>query len=1029
MSRQSPEQAVTPAGLPWMWVFFVLSGLSGLIYQSVWSQYLALLLGSAAYAQSLVLIIFMGGMALGAWLSSYFVARIINLLRMYGIIEGAIGFIGIGFHALFLAVSGWLYDSWLPGLSSPDGITLSRWLVAAALILPQTLLLGMTFPIMSAGLMRWLPNRAGVVLGGLYFFNSIGAAFGALFATFFLVPLGGLPGAMACAGAINLLILAGVLLSKVPARSRRDAEASAIDKGCNERTLTSNTRGFYRFMLIAAGLTGLSSFMYEIGWVRMLSLALGSSLHAFELMLASFIGGLALGGLYVRNRLDRVVDPVRYVGYVQVLMGIAALATLPLYDHAFVAVSGMMHTLAPTASGYFFYNVATAAISIVIMLPAAFFAGMTLPVLTFALLRRGIGERAVGQTYAANTFGAILGVLLMMHFAMPVLGLKFSMVLAACIDLVLGLVLLRSASSPRLPFNRIAVTAAIAAVAILVTVTLAQFDPRRLHSGVYRTSQAQLDSKRQILFSRDGKTASIALHGDPNKSLTIATNGKPDASLTMAHGTPPSADEPTMILAALLGLAYHPDAQLVANIGFGSGLTTHTFAQSTIPRSITTVEIEPEMVTAARGFGARVSGAYTDPRSKIIIDDARAYFSGHASRYDVIVSEPSNPWVSGVAKLFSAEFYAFSKRHLNRGGLLVQWVQSYEIADATLLSLLRALDQEFADYALFMSNGTDILIVASPDSALPEPSARFLDDARLREIALTAGIRTLSDLLERKLADKHIVGALLRVDGGPTNSDFRPVLAHHAPRDRFMRSQANLILELFDSPFGLYSRLQHYPANDPHAWRLPEIGVPQVTRRRQAEEIAAVLLGQVTSGARGDADQDQLSRGLAARVHELGQKCFFDTSTVAATGVLIRAFQATAPYLDSRRLRKVWIDRPWLRCAQPTTAAITTTLEVFTAMLEGDGNRLKTASWAMLETMRNEVPPELAPYFAHTALYAGALLADATSMEQVLALADNHLNMTALGRLQLRLSAAVLNLDTMALVEPGLDARDRIGTR
>ena len=999
----------TPARLTWMLVFFVLSGLSGLIYQSIWSQYLGLLLGSAAYAQSLVLIIFMGGMALGAWLSTRLVARTANLLRMYGLIEGAVGFIGIAFHFLFLAVSGWLYDRWLPGLSSPESITLSRWLVAAALILPQTILLGMTFPIMSAGLMRWLPDRAGVVLGGLYFYNSIGAAFGALLATFVLVPAGGLPGAMAVAGAINLLILAGVLLSKVPARTRLDTDTANVDNSTAERALTPDTRTFYRFMLVAAGLTGLSSFMYEIGWVRMLSLALGSSLHAFELMLAAFIGGLALGGLYVRSRLDRVADTVRYVGFVQVFMGIAALATLPLYDHAFVVVSGLMHTLAPSASGYFFYNLATAAISIVIMLPAAFFAGMTLPVLTFALLRRGIGERAVGHTYAANTFGAILGVLLMMHLAMPMLGLKLSMVLAACVDLALGLALLRYAT-PRLPTQRIAATAVIAVLAIVATVALAKFDPRRLHSGVYRTSNADLDATRKVLFSRDGKTASISLHGIPGKSLTIATNGKPDASLTMSSSEPPSADEPTMILAALLGLAYHPDARAVANIGFGSGLTAHTFTQSSIPRSITTVEIEPQMVEAARGFGARVAGAYDDARSKIVIDDARAYISGYASRYDVIVSEPSNPWVNGVAKLFSSEFYTFAKRHLNRDGLLVQWVQSYEIADATLLSLLRALDQEFADYALYMSNATDILIVASPDTPLPELNARFLDDPALRQQAALAGIHSVADILERKLADKFIVGAVLRADGGPINSDFRPVLAHWAPRDRFMRAQADMMLNLFDSPFGIYSRLQHYPANDDSAGRLPLVEVPPITRRRLAEEILATLLSQPARTARGDTDSDQLWRGYAQRLRELGQSCFANSPTKASMGVLIRTFQATAPYLDDARLRALWIDAPWRQCSGPMPPAIAAVFEVIAAVIDRDGARLDAASWQVLESYRDDATPELAPFFAHTALYAGALRGDVATHQRVFDFASKHLDLTPRGRFELQVTAAVLGL-------------------
>lgn len=929
-----------PRRLSWMLAFFVVSGLSGLIYQSIWSQYLSLLLGSSAYAQSLVLSIFMGGMAAGAWIAAHLVGRLRNLLLAYGWIEGVIGLIGLLFHAIFLLVSHWLYTSWLPGLESAGAVTAARWLVAAVLILPQTILLGTTFPIMSAGLMRWMPQRAGAVLGGLYFYNSIGAAAGALLATFVLVPAGGLPGAMGFAAILNLLILAGVYLARIPdhaAESQLGGATVLAPSPQPELQPAGRARADRRAaaVLLIACLTGLSSFMYEVGWIRMLSLALGTSQHAFELMLAAFIGGLALGGLYVRGKLDSVADPMRYAGGIQILMGLSALATLPLYDHAFAVVSGLLNTLAPSASGYLFYNIATAAIAIVIMLPAAFFAGMALPVLTYILLRRGAGESAIGKAYALNTLGAILGVFAMVHLAMPAIGLKLSMVLAASIDLALGLWLLYAAGGNGVR-ARVGFALGCCVVGIVTALTLARFDPRQLHSGVYRTRVAAIQEARSILYEADGKTASIAMHGIPGETLTIATNGKPDASITMKEGAPPSHDEPTMVIAALLGLAAHADPRDVAVIGFGSGLTTHTLASSQLPTGITTVEIEPRMVDAARGFGERVARAYEDPRSKIVIDDARAYFSGMGARYDVIVSEPSNPWVAGVAKLFSTEFYAFVKRHLKPRGVLVQWLQAYEISDATALTVLRALDAEFSDYALYLSNDTDIIILAVAEGALPPLSAELLREDAIAELAELAGIRSLDDLRERLLADRARLQPLLKLDGGPANSDFRPVLADHAPRDRFMRMRAEMLLGLYRSPLGVLRLAGVTAANTSDAWRDPPVGLTMLHHRRHAEELASGLLARPVSGERREAIDDQRWRGLAHRLRELGGVCFANVSANNANGLVLDAFELLANFQNAKDLQAIFVESGWLRCAEDSSRAPVPLLKVLAAVVAQD---------------------------------------------------------------------------------------------
>src|SRR6185503_753045 len=250
---------------------------------------------------------------------------------------------------------------------------------------------------------------------------------------FWLVDALGLPGTLRVAGGLNLVIAATVWFL---ARGVREAPLAGAPRGAEAA----------RLLLAAAFLTGAASFFYEIGWIRMLSLVLGASTHSFELMLATFIFGLALGGLAVRRRVDSG-EPLGLLAAVQVLMGLAALATLPVYDASFSLMETLMQGLARSDTGYRLFNLSGALVSALVMLPATVCAGMTLPLLTAALARRDGGERAIGQVYAANTLGAIAGVIAAVHVGLPALGLKGTLAAGAAIDMALGLVLLREAGA------------------------------------------------------------------------------------------------------------------------------------------------------------------------------------------------------------------------------------------------------------------------------------------------------------------------------------------------------------------------------------------------------------------------------------------------------------------------------------------------------------------------------------------------------------------------------------------------------
>ncbi|NJN40483.1 MAG: hypothetical protein HC807_06110 [Gammaproteobacteria bacterium] len=396
----------------------------------------------------------------------------------------------------------------------------------------------MTFPLMSAGLLRRHPERPGAALALLYFTNSFGAAIGVLVSGFLLIDRLGLPGTIQLAGALNLGLAAVVwLLARNPDPAPVPDPASTPGQGVPSAPVS------VRLMLAIAFLTGMASFIYEIGWIRMLSLVLGSATHSFELMLSAFILGLALGGLWVRGRIDRTPDTLRFLGLVQVAMGIAALATLPLYGATFDLMQVVIKGTARTDAGYAIFLASSHAIALVVMLPATFCAGMTLPLITFALLKAGRGERSIGAVYAANTLGAIVGVVAAAHVGMPLLGLKGLIMAGAVIDVALGMLLLwrfTRSGAPRLaPIATAASVVAFGLVMLGVT-----FDYHQMASGVFRRGEIFTAGDAGIKYYRDGKTTSVSLL-DFEEGLSLRTNGKSDGAINMRPGKRIS-DEITM---------------------------------------------------------------------------------------------------------------------------------------------------------------------------------------------------------------------------------------------------------------------------------------------------------------------------------------------------------------------------------------------------------------------------------------------------------------------------------------------------
>ena len=869
---------------------FVVSGFTGLIYESIWSHYLKLFLGHAAYAQTLVLAIFMGGMALGSWAVAHYSARTRRLLRVYVLVEGLIGLLGIFFHQTFVHAVDFSFAAVIPALPPGFLIQAYKWSLAALLILPQSVLLGMTFPLISGGLIRRWPERPGETLATLYFTNSLGAAIGVLVSGFVLISAVGLPGTVLTAGLLNiaLSIVIWVILRGTTEPEAAPKTAAAARPGKDEIT---------RWFTIAAFLTGVASFMYELGWIRMLSLVLGSSTHSFELMLSAFIFGLAFGGLYVRQRIEKIRDPVAYVAYVMVAMGALAALTLPAYNLTFDFMAWFLGASARTANGYFAFNLISQLISALVMIPATFCAGMTLPLLTNELMRRGTGERAIGTIYSANTLGAIVGVLVTIHLLMPLIGIKGVILAGAAIHITLGLSRLIASRSYPSRSSAIAMAACVGVFGFAAFVV--HLDPLRMTSGVYRTGSATLPVGATVAYLRDGKTATISLV-TMTGTVTIATNGKPDASIQMGPGEA-TVDESTMVLAAAIPLSMHPHPARVANIGFGSGLTTHTLLTSGRVKRLDSIEIEPLMVEAARkGFGPRISNVFEDPRSHIVYEDAKTFFASTREPYDLIVSEPSNPWVSGVATLFSDEFYGRIAQYIAVDGYFVQWIQVYETNIGVVASVIKALSRHFGAYALYNTDDLDIMIIATRGPALRTPDDLLLQSRELRAELKRVGVQSVADFQLRKIGDNFTIGPLLQMIPVPPNSDFFPFVDLNAPRLRYMRENAMELPALTVLPIPFLELLDGAGLRGPTA----EPAANSVLFRDRLVRRALGIRRAVSTGSLFDLDPQ--SAAYLSRI-DMGQERCGEKEGQDAWKTSIRNISdETAPYLNPAELEEIW---------------------------------------------------------------------------------------------------------------------------
>ncbi len=780
MPGQSPRRYLFPALL----VCFFLSGAAGLIDQVVWSKALGLVFGHTAYAVATVLAVFMAGLASGsAWIGRWSERRD-HPIALYGWLElgvavtAAISLAGLaGVRAVYVAA--------YPYAAGNSAVLLLLRFVGSAIVLfVPTFLMGGTLPVLVRGLTR---NAAelGARLSRLYWVNTAGAVAGTFAAGFLFVPSLGLRLTLAIAVALNFAAgaLALVLAREEPVAASSESAAASLAENA-EPALTTAPSGAVssKFFLVCFGIVGATAMSYEIGWTRLLSTQLGSSTYAFTLMLGTFLAGIVLGSALFERWSRRREPGAMAFAVTQTLTALAALAFLVFFTHLIEVIPPILRATHESFRGLVLAQFVTSALA---MLPTAVVFGFNFPAVVVLIAGprtdkdKGAGA-AVGRAYAWNTLGAIVGAIAAGFWLLPRLGSFHLLAATAGVNLALAAAI-SAASAPRLPW-KILVAAAnliLLGAAIFVGVSKDFYDTAVasyntvMYWNLYdrpltlRENAHTLD----IVYFRDGLNAniSVARTGD---YVALRTNGKVDAS---------NHDVTTQLLLGHLGALAHPPRRVLL-IGFGSGMTASALARYPELERLDVVEIEPAVVGAAPLLGQLNRNVLHDPRVHVTFDDARNFLFTTRQKYDLIISEPSNPWIAGVATLFTREFYQAVRSRLASDGVFVQWMQAYSLYPEDLRMLFATFLSEFHGATLWHGDAPDMILMApTPPSEEIVQRARslyvqpqFHDDYQQLGMEAPLGIFGFY-LLDDEGLRKFSAGAEI-------NTDDRTLLEYRAPR-------------------------------------------------------------------------------------------------------------------------------------------------------------------------------------------------------------------------------------------------------
>ncbi|MGD8451840.1 MAG: fused MFS/spermidine synthase [Phycisphaerae bacterium] len=774
-----------------LYVLFLLSGAAGLVYELVWVRQLVFVFGGTTYAITTVLVAFMAGLGLGSYLGGRWCRRLEAPGRVYGLLE-----IGIGAYALLvpwlLTLAEPLYRGLYPHVAEmPALLTALRFAASGLVLLIPTTCMGATLPILVRHV-TLAGGRLGQSVGHLYGINTFGAVLGVLAAGLWLIPTFGLRHTTWLAAAVNAAIgLTALVWLWRPVRSRPVPATTAGD----EPSAPPLTPGVRAIVLVAFAVSGFAAMVYQITWTRALIMSLGSSTYSFTCILAAFILGLALGSLIVARWADRWTDPVLILGGLELAIGLIAVLIVPLHGYIPLFVRSLV------AEHYQDYGALLRwefLLVLAVTIVPTLLMGAIFPLVIRALAGAGDEAGAVtGRAYAVNTLGTIAGSFLagFVLIRSDVLGVQSSIVLASALNGVAGAALWFSARPTAGSFlvRRLLLPAGVLVLIPVVAVGAGRWDPRLLTIAPYfiQGDVEKLIQHREVVYYGEGVDMTVAVLQSVGHAehIALTVNGKPDAS------TGPR-DMTTQLLLGHVPALVAGRQERACVIGLGSGMTLAALARYPEFRQLDCVEISDEVIKAAALFAPYTYHVLTDdPRVRMVRADGRNHLLLTDVRYDVIISEPSNPWIAGVSNLFTREFFELSRARLTDDGLLAVWLHGYMMSVDDFRMVVRTLFDVYGSVSLWKLTSNDYLMMASPS-----PQAVDVDEL-LRRFELPAvradlyriGLHRPAHILGRYVAGDEALRAWCA--DAPIHTDDNALLEFSCPRYLYSGQEETLATE------------------------------------------------------------------------------------------------------------------------------------------------------------------------------------------------------------------------------------------
>ncbi len=708
---------------------------------------LVFVFGSTTFATATVLAVFMGGLALGSFLAGRQADRIKRPFLWYGILEGIIGGWALLAPHLFDMATPLYRIIWQNFHLSLWPFSIIRFCVALLILIVPTTCMGATLPLLAKFVTTSL-EYVGKKIGTLYAANTLGAVGGAAVGGLYLLPTVGLAQTTQIAALINFLLIAIVVYasksleapkentspaqttntasdgmpnedSTAPGSTTPDSSDTSTESGAGAGiTATAGTRLSPQALaaMISIAASGAVAMVYEVGWTRTLLMVIGSSTYAFTLMLTSFLLGIFLGSLACARLIDRAKEPLAWLAVLQFLVAGASLFSMDRFNSVpywNLQLNAAFPSDPNTALLARFFIAAS------MMMPLTFFLGAVFPAAVKACVKdlSAVG-RSVGSLYSANTLGAIVGAFLAGFVLVPVMGVEKSLIFGTAINIVTGIALLFMVNSVRPALKIVVLLVGAAAGCFLFArpeiwdrqvIVYAQQARRKLAETKLFSSAEDwrqgLAASTELVFYEDGASSTVGvIQSKTLDNRSLVTNGHVDAS--------DGGDMSTQVLLAAAPIAANPKAQDIAVIGWGSGVTIAAASHLTNGK-ITAIELEPAVVKTSKFFH-RVNGApENDPRVKIEVNDGRNFLLATDQKFDVIISEPSNPWQAGVCNLFTKEYFTLCKERLRPGGVFGLWCQIAEVPPQNVRGVLSALHQVFPYCAVLRMDEGNIVGLAS----------------------------------------------------------------------------------------------------------------------------------------------------------------------------------------------------------------------------------------------------------------------------------------------------------------------------